>query len=58
MIKRIFGILLLASALMHIVGSVGLFLRFGVVRPLSLVLGPLFLIGAIALLRSSRPIGK
>jgi len=58
MIKRIFGVLLLASALMHLIGSALLFIRFQTVRPVSLVLGPLFLIGAIALLRSSRPIGK
>lgn len=58
MIKRIFGVLLLAFALMHLIGSALLFIRFGTARPLSLVLGPVFLVGAIALLRSRQPIGK
>ena len=58
MIKRIFGVLLLAFALMHLIGSALLFLRFHAIKPLSLILGPLFLLWAIVLLKSSRPIRK
>lgn len=56
--RRIFGLLLLTSALMHFIGLILMFVRFRTFSSLSLVLGPLFLIGAIALLRSSHPIGK
>ncbi len=52
--KRFLAFCLLAFAAMHILGSVLLLIRFQTAKPLSLILGPTFLVLGIWLYKSSK----